>query len=464
MLSGAKINITEDRAVLHTLLRAPGQIQAAVLGEQAAELVSTEHQMADIVDKVSSGHLTSACGKKIRRVLAIGIGGSYYGVKTALTALKPFHLTGLKVDILANVDGGALAEKLAKFEPETTAVVVISKTFTTQETMLNACAVKDWMLANSADKEILARQWFAVSTNLDKAMEFGIAREHILPMWDWVGGRFSLWSAVGLPLALAIGMENFSRLKAGAFAMDEHFSQAPLGENMPVLLALLGIWNRNFLDYSSLAILPYDHALRALPGYLQQTDMESNGKSVTVAAEPVCWGTAPVVFGQEGTNSQHAFMQLMHQSRDIIPCDFIVALQGASNYEHHHRVLVANCFAQSEALMQGKSLHQARAELKAGGAGDEEIKRLAPHKTMKGNTPSNTLLLDALTPESLGALLALYEHKIFVQGVMWQINSFDQWGVELGKELASALVPMIKGASAEGKDPSTISLIRKLSA
>ncbi|WP_274053653.1 glucose-6-phosphate isomerase [Thalassomonas haliotis] len=461
MFAGEQINVTEKRAVLHTVLRAPAKVQQAVLGEGAGELAAAERQMADIVNKLCSGEISADDGETISHVLAIGIGGSYYGIKTALTALKPFHSTGLQLEVLANIDGGALMEKLAKLPAKTTAVVVISKTFTTQETMLNAAAVKTWMLEQSGDKDIIARQWFAVSTNLDKVSAFGISREHTLPMWDWVGGRFSLWSAVGLPLALAIGMENFSRLKAGAFAMDEHFQQAALSENMPVLLAMLGIWNRNFLEHGCQAILPYDHALRALPGYLQQTDMESNGKSVSIEGEALAWQTAPVVFGQEGTNSQHAFMQLMHQSQDIIPCDFIVALQGASDYHHHHQVLVANCFAQSEALMLGKTLAQARAELKAAGAGDEEIGRFAVHKTMKGNTPSNTLLLDALTPESLGALLALYEHKIFVQGVMWQINSFDQWGVELGKVLGNDVLSAMAGGESEQLSSSTTMLIER---
>ena len=459
MFSGEKINGTEKRAVLHTLLRAPGHIKHAILGDDALEVESTEQKMRDIVDDVCSGKISGVNGKKITDVLAIGIGGSYYGIKISLTALKPYHQTGIKVHVLANVDGGAVAEKLALLVPETTLVVVISKTFTTQETMLNARAVKTWMTSNSSDPDIISRQWFAVSTNISQVTQFGLAPANILPMWDWVGGRFSLWSAVGLPLALAIGFDNFSRLKAGAFAMDEHFKETPFEQNMPVILALLGIWNRNFLQYPSLAVLPYDHALRALPGYLQQTDMESNGKSVSVDGEHLPWKTAPVVFGQEGTNSQHAFMQLMHQSDDIIPCDFIVALQGSSDYLQHHKVLLANCFAQSEALMQGKSLLQAKAELTTSGLCDEDIEALAKHKTMKGNTPSNTLLLDSVTPESLGGLLALYEHKIFVQGVLWQLNSFDQWGVELGKELGGDVLAAMDGFESSKLSSSTQALI-----
>jgi len=280
-------------------------------------------------------------------------------------------------------------------------------------------------------------------------------------MWDWVGGRFSIWSAVGLPLALAIGNDNFSELKQGAYEMDMHFKSADFKDNMPVIMALLGIWNRNALEYPTLAILPYAHSLRALPGYLQQTDMESNGKSVSKSGEKLPWLTAPVVFGQEGTNGQHAFMQLMHQSDDIIPTDFIVALKGRSQYTENHKVLVANCFAQSEALMQGKTIEQVNTELLASGCTSEEVERLAPHKTMKGNTPSNTLVMETLTPEAMGSLLALYEHKIFVQGVIWQVNSFDQWGVELGKQLGSKVLSVMNGGEDDMLSASSKSLIER---
>ena len=421
--------------------------------------------MEKIVDDVRSGHLLSASGKRYTDVLAIGIGGSYYGIKVALSALHPFHCTGIRVHVIANVDGGAIQEKLSKLDVDTTLVVVISKTFSTQETLLNAQAIKSWMLTSPSDgaanNTIMAKQWFAVSTNIIKATAFGIDEKNILPMWDWVGGRFSLWSAVGLPLALAIGNENFSRLKAGAREMDEHFQVADFRQNMPVLLALIGIWNRNALEYSSLAILPYDHALRALPGYLQQTDMESNGKSVSNNGEKLPWSTAPVVFGQEGTNGQHAFMQLMHQSVDIIPTDFILALNGSSKYLEHHKVLVANCFAQSEALMQGKTLAQAKEELQLAGYSANEIDKLALHKEMKGNTPSNTILMETLTPKTLGSLLALYEHKIFVQGVIWQLNSFDQWGVELGKVMGNEVLAVMDGQSSEDLSCSTLNLIKR---
>ena len=461
MFSGEKINNTENRAVLHTVLRAPDNIKQAVLGKEAIQVQQTEQRMAKIVDDVCQGILLSATGEKFTDVLAIGIGGSYYGIKVGISALHPYHSTGLKVHVLANVDGAAVTEKLEVLNADTTLVVIISKTFTTQETLLNASAIKQWMLTELNDSSAIAKQWFAISSNVEQAQAFGLDASHVLPMWDWVGGRFSLWSAVGLPLALAIGNEHFNELKKGAYQMDQHFKTAEFSQNMPVLMALIGIWNRNALNHQNLAVLPYDHALRALPGYLQQTDMESNGKSVSNQGEKLNWATAPIVFGQEGTNGQHAFMQLMHQSDEIIPTDFIVALTGTSSLEEHHKVLVANCFAQSEALMQGKTLAQAKSELANLGLEIDEITRLAPHKTMKGNTPSNTLLMPALTPTCLGAILALYEHKIFVQGTLWQLNSYDQWGVELGKHLSEQVLALMADSTAEHKlSPSTIELIK----
>ena len=457
---GDKINNTENRAVLHTLLRASDDVKTTQLPEYADEVIKTEKQMAAIVDNICSGQLSSCTGDRFTDVLAIGIGGSFYGVKVGLTALAPFNCTSLKVHFLANIDGGAVKEKLEKLVPQTTLVVVISKTFTTQETLLNATAVKQWMLA-SLPFECIAQQWFAISTNIEQVKSFGLSENHILPMWDWVGGRFSLWSAVGLPLALAIGNDNFAKLKQGAFDMDQHFQTADFSENMPVIMALIGMWNRNGLNYHSLAILPYEHSLRALPGYLQQTDMESNGKSVSIAGKKLTWSTAPVVFGQEGTNGQHAFMQLMHQSDDVIPTDFIVSLKGSSQYQAHHKVLVANCFAQSEALMRGKTLQQVETEMAISGITDNEIKRLAPHKTMKGNTPSNTLVTKSLNPHSLGAILALYEHKVFVQGVLWQVNSFDQWGVELGKQLGDQILLAMGGEGDQTLSASTQMLINR---
>lgn len=460
MFSGDKINNTEQRAVLHTVLRAPASVKEKILGSEAVEVQKTEQRMAQIVDDVQKGTLLSATDKRFTDVLAIGIGGSYYGIKVGLSALHPYHCTGLKVHVLANVDGAAVTEKLENLNADTTLVVIISKTFTTQETLLNANAIKQWMLAELNDDSAITKQWFAISSNVEKAQAFGLDANHVLPMWDWVGGRFSLWSAVGLPLALAIGNQHFNDLKEGAYQMDQHFKEVDFSHNMPVLMALIGMWNRNGLNYPSLAVLPYDHALRALPGYLQQTDMESNGKSVSKQGVKLSWETAPIVFGQEGTNAQHAFMQLMHQSNEIIPTDFIVALSGTSSLDEHHKVLVANCFAQSEALMQGKSLAQAEAELAKNGASLDEISRLAPHKTMKGNTPSNTLLMPSLTPKCLGAILALYEHKIFVQGMLWQVNSYDQWGVELGKHLSGQVLALMADSTIKHEmSPSSVKLI-----
>lgn len=467
---GHKINNTEGRSVLHTVLRAPQVVKQQVLGETLAhEVEAAEQQMAKIVEDVQKGVITGYTGQRFTDVLAIGIGGSYYGVKVSLSALEHYRDLALAVHVIANVDGGALEEKLKKLNVETTLVVVISKTFTTQETMLNAMAVKQWMLSSESVEnsklnnlsQIIEQQWFAVSSNIEAVKSFGINDKHILPMWDWVGGRFSIWSAVGLPLALAIGNNNFNKLKQGAYEMDMHFKSADFKQNMPVIMAMLGIWNRNALEYPTLAILPYAHSLRALPGYLQQTDMESNGKSVSKSGDKLSWLTAPVVFGQEGTNGQHAFMQLMHQSDDIIPTDFIVALKGRSQYTENHKVLVANCFAQSEALMQGKTLVQVKSELEVSGLSIEEISRIAPHKTMKGNTPSNTLVMELLTPETMGALLALYEHKIFVQGVLWQVNSFDQWGVELGKQLGTSILSAMDGVKDDSLSASSQSLVAK---
>jgi glucose-6-phosphate isomerase len=461
MFVGDEINNTEQRAVLHTVLRAPSSEKHQVLGTKAVEVEQTEQHMAQIVDDISQGKLTGITGEKFTDVIAVGIGGSYYGVKVGLSALYPYHSTGLKVHVLANVDGAAVTEKLESLNAATTLVVIISKTFTTQETLLNAKAIKAWMLANLHDDNAISQQWYAVSSNIEEAQRFGLNPDNILPMWDWVGGRFSIWSAVGLPLALAIGNSHFNEFKAGAYAMDNHFKTASFEQNMPVLMALIGMWNRNALNYQSLAVLPYDHALRALPGYLQQTDMESNGKSVSKQGKKLNWVTAPVVFGQEGTNGQHAFMQLMHQSDEIIPTDFIVALQGTSDLNEHHKVLIANCFAQSEALMQGKNLSQVKSELIANGLSNDEVNRLASHKTMKGNTPSNTLLMKSLTPNCFGALLALYEHKIFVQGILWQVNSYDQWGVELGKQLSGQVLALMEDDTTKHQmSPSSVNLIK----
>jgi glucose-6-phosphate isomerase len=460
MFDGVAINNTENRAVLHTALRMSKESRAKINLEGVDEIASVEKQMQNIVADVLSGKMLSVTGERFTDVISIGIGGSFYGVKVVSAALANESSEGLKLHTLANIDADEVIGKLAVLKPERTLVVIISKTFTTQETMLNTNAVLDW-LNESGSREVISKHCLAVTTNVEAATSLGILPEHILPMWDWVGGRFSVWSAVGLPLALSIGNESFERFKAGARAMDEHFQSAPYESNLPVLLALLGIWNRNGLNYPSLAILPYSHALRALPGYLQQTDMESNGKSVTYDGKAVAWQTAPIVFGQEGTNSQHAFMQLMHQGQDIIPTDFILVKQSAT-HEHQasQRALFANGLAQGEALMRGKTLDQAKQELSSLGAAPSQIDCLAVHKVMKGNTPSSSLVIDKLNPEAIGALLALYEHKIFVQGVLWQLNSFDQWGVELGKQIGKKIESVMSGQTSEELSESTQSLIR----
>ena len=446
MFKGDKINHTEGRAVLHTVLRAPRDVQQAILGQElASEVAATDRRMAQLVEALHAGELTGFSGKVFTDVVAVGIGGSYYGPKVCHEALKSYRQHKLNVHYLANVDGTAVVGKLEKLNPETTLVVVISKTFVTQETLLNATALKQWLLDSGCDNQQLNKHFVAVSAAPEKAIEFGVAPDKVLPMWDWVGGRFSLWSSVGFPLACAIGNENFELLRAGAYEMDQHFQTSDFLNNMPVLMALIGIWNCSFLKYNSLAVLPYDHLLRDFPGYLQQVDMESSGKRVDVNGEEITLAIAPIVFGQEGTNGQHAFMQLMHQSHQVIPTEFIVALEGHSQFIEHHRVLVANCFAQSEALMQGKTLVQAYDECIANGLSEQQAMTLAPHKVMPGNSPSSTLVFDKLNPKIMGSLMALYEHKIFVQGAMWNLNSFDQWGVELGKQLGQTVMKVFDG-------------------
>ncbi len=461
MFAGKKINHTENRAVLHSILRAPAEQQQQVLpADLCAEIESANLKMQSLCKRLHRGEYMGATGLAITDVIAIGIGGSYYGAKVSQEALKPFHQQLVKVHYLSNIDGSAIAEKIASLNPQTTLVLVISKTFSTQETLLNAKSAKSWLQSNLPGYDI-SEHFIAVSSNVDKALAFGIKNENILPMWDWVGGRFSLWSAVGLPLAIAIGYENFQQLRAGAYDIDKHLQTAKLSENMPVLMALLGIWNSCFLGHQSLAILPYEHSLRAFPGYLQQVDMESNGKRVDHLGNEIELATAPIVFGQEGTNGQHAFMQLMHQSKQIIPADFIVSLTSGSDYHHHHTLLIANCFAQSEALMVGKSLESAKQELVMQGLNSQDVERLAPHKVMPGNSPSNTLTFNHLTPRVLGAVLALYEHKVFVQGAMWQLNSFDQWGVELGKQLGNSILAVMGGEDNDALSASTKGLITK---
>jgi glucose-6-phosphate isomerase len=463
MFDGEKINFTEDRAVLHTALRRPPGYSMVVDGDDvSAEIASVLEQMRLFCDKVISGEWRGCTGKPMTNVVNIGIGGSDLGPYMVTEALKPFAHGKLRAHFVSNVDGSHLAETLKGLNPETTLFIVASKTFTTQETLANALSAREWFLASARSQADVALHFVAVSTNREKVEEFGIDAANMFRFWDWVGGRYSLWSAIGLSIALYLGFDRFAELLAGAHAMDEHFLNAPLEANMPVILAMLGIWYNNFFGAHSQAIIPYDQYLHRFPAFLQQLDMESNGKRVDRVGRETDYATGPVVWGEPGTNSQHAFFQLLHQGPEIIPVDFIVPLKSQNPMGEHHDMLVANCLAQSEALMRGKSEAEARAELEATGVSGIDLKMLLPHKVFPGNRPSNTIVLDELDPFTLGSLIALYEHKVFVQGVVWNINSFDQWGVELGKQLAKAILPEFGSESpVESHDSSTNDLINR---
>lgn len=460
MFSGQKINETEHRAVLHTALRNRSADPVLVDGEDVMPAVNDVlTAMADFAERIRSGELTAANGEAFTDVVNIGIGGSDLGPTMATLALAPYH-DGPRLHYVSNVDGAHIADTLKHLEPSTTLFLIASKTFTTIETMTNARSARQWICDNLGEAAV-GTHFAAVSTALDKVADFGISEDRIFGFWDWVGGRYSIWSAIGLPLMIAIGPDAFADFLDGAYAMDRHFVETPLEENLPALLALVGIWNRNVLGYPARAVLPYDQRLARLPAYLQQLDMESNGKRVKSSGAAVESATGPLVWGEPGTNGQHAFYQLLHQGTDIIPCEFIVAAKGhEAELAHHHELLVANCLAQSEALMIGRTLEEARDQLRSAGKSDTEVDSLAPHKAFPGNRPSLTIVHDQLTPFALGRLIALYEHRVFVEGVIWGINSFDQWGVELGKELATALLPMVRGDHApEGKDSSTRGLL-----
>ena len=448
MFSGAAINTSEDRAVLHTALRAPAGAEINVDGENVVPFVhDVLARMKAFSDGVRSGTWTGHTGQAIKTVVNIGIGGSDLGPYMVCEALRPFRDGGPNVHFVSNVDAADIEETLAHCDPETTLFIVASKTFTTQETMRNAHTAKDWLLSGLKDEAAIPKHFVALSTNMEGAGEFGIAEDNIFPFRDWVGGRYSLWSAIGLSICLAVGFENFRALLDGAAAMDEHFKTAPLDKNMPVVMALLGVWYRNFWGAQSYAVLPYAQSLHLLPGWLQQLDMESNGKQVTKDGEAVSYDTGPVVFGAAGTNGQHAFYQLIHQGTTMIPCDFIGAVKSEYN-AGHHRILLANMLAQAKALAFGRSQAESQGNLQ---------------KTFPGNIPSTTLLLERLDPYNLGMLLSLYEHKIFVQGVIWGINSFDQWGVELGKVLAKDILSDLSaGKPAAHHDAATTALIRKI--
>ena len=440
MFAGEVINVTENRAVLHTALRNFSDKPVYVDGvDVMPDVIAARKQLKDFVEAVSNGTKKGYSGKKFTDVIAIGIGGSFLGPKIMSEALKPYRQSDLNVHFVANVDGCHLRDVLQTLNPETTLVVTSSKTMTTQETLRNTMSAKEWFLATATQADV-KYNFACVSTNIEAAEQFGIAKENIFPMWDWVGGRYSVWSTIGLPLALAVGYDNYHQFLEGAFELDQHFQQAPLDQNMPVIMALMGIWYSNFHGAQSQVLLPYYHYLRGLPAYIQQLDMESNGKSVTIENEEVKYATGPIIWGSEGTNGQHSFHQLIHQSKTPIPVDFIMPLVPAHEYKNHHDMLAANCFGQAQALMEGQSEAQVIAAMKKSKCSTEEIKNLSSHKVMKGNKPSNTLVFDKLDPKTLGSLIALYEQKVFVQGVIWKINSFDQWGVELGKALGDKVL------------------------
>jgi glucose-6-phosphate isomerase len=438
MFTGEKINSTEGRAVLHTALRNRSDPSVFVDGENVMVKVrAVLDQMAAFAKKVRGGTWTGYTGKRIRNIVNIGIGGSDLGPVMAYEALRPYSDRKLTVRFISNVDGTHLAEATRDLDPEETLFIVASKTFTTQETMTNARSARAWLLETLEDHAAIAKHFVALSTNGKKVAEFGIdAERNMFEFWDWVGGRYSLPSAIGLPLMIAIGPENFFRMLDGYHAMDRHFRETPFERNMPVLLALLGIWYNNFFDCASHAILPYDQYLCRFAAYFQQGDMESNGKCVTLGGENVTWQTGPIIWGEPGTNGQHAFYQLLHQGTKLVPADFIGFARSHNPIGDHHAKLTANFFAQTEALAFGKT----REDVVAEGTPDE----LVPHKVFEGNRPTNTIMADLLDPETLGKLIALYEHKIFVQGIVWQINSFDQWGVELGKVLAKRILPELE--------------------
>ncbi len=444
MFGGEAINETEGRAVLHTALRGRPDQPVIVDGQDVApEVHAVLAKMRAFADQVISGGWKGHTGQAITDIVNIGIGGSDLGPVMVTEALRPYK-NHLNVHFVSNVDGTHIAETLKRVNPETTLFLIASKTFTTQETMANAHSARQWFLDSGASVADVAKHFAALSTNGKAVAEFGIDTDNMFEFWDWVGGRYSLWSAIGLSIVLSIGFENFEQLLAGARAADEHFRQTPLEENIPVTMALLGVWYNNFFDAETQAILPYDQYMHRFAAYFQQGDMESNGKYVDRDGKPVDYETGPIIWGEPGTNGQHAFYQLIHQGTKLIPCDFIAPAQTHNPIGEHHTLLLSNFFAQTEALMNGKEEDDVIAELKTAGKTDEEIERITPFKVFEGNRPSNSFLIKKITPYTLGALIALYEHKIFTQGVIWNIFSFDQWGVELGKQLAGKILPELR--------------------
>ncbi|NJB85114.1 glucose-6-phosphate isomerase [Lewinella marina] len=462
MFTGEVINGTEERAVLHVALRNRDQRAILVDGEDVMPQVNEVLQrMKAFAGRIHRGEHLGYSGNPLTTVVNIGIGGSDLGPVMVTEALKPYWIEGREVYFVSNIDGTHLSEVLKQVDPETTLFLVASKTFTTQETMTNARSARQWFLDNGGKQEDVAKHFVALSTNAEGVREFGIDEANMFGFWDWVGGRYSLSSSIGMSIALTVGFDNFERLLDGLHAMDEHFRHAPLEENLPAKLALIGIWYTNFWDAETEAILPYDQYLHRFPAYFQQGNMESNGKSVDRDGNPIeDYNTGPIIWGEPGTNGQHAFYQLIHQGTRLIPCDFIAPAVSHNPLGDHHAILLSNFFAQTEALMNGKSAAEVEAELRADGKSDEEIARLVPFKVFDGNQPTNSILVKEINPYTLGQLIALYEHKIFVQGVIWNIYSFDQWGVELGKQLAKAILPELKeDGPVNSHDSSTNGLI-----
>ncbi|PJO78884.1 glucose-6-phosphate isomerase [Neisseria brasiliensis] len=461
MFHGEKINSTEDRAVLHVALRNRTNSPIVVDGEDVMPKVNhVLHRMGEFAHEVRSGNWLGYTNQVITDVVNIGIGGSDLGPLMMCTALKQYGHPRMRMHFVSNVDGSQLRDVLEKVHPETTLFIIASKTFTTQETLTNALTAREWFLAHAGDESVVAKHFVAVSTNKKAVAEFGIDTANMFEFWDWVGGRYSLWSAIGLPIMLFLGEENFIEMLNGAHLMDQHFYNTPLERNMPVILALIGIWYINYYGGGSHVIAPYDQHLHRLPKFIQQLDMESNGKQVTLDGQAVQHETSPIIWGETGINGQHAFFQLLHQGTHITPIDLIASLEKRSNLRGHHEILLANVFAQAEAFMRGKTPEEARAELQAQGLDEARVEELVPHKTFSGNRPTNLILMDKVNPRNMGSLIALYEHKTFVQGTIWGINSFDQWGVELGKQLAKTILAELTGESEPQKhDSSTERLI-----
>lgn len=459
--SGAAINATEHRAVLHTALRNFSSQPIYVEGRNVMpEVKKVLRQMKSFCESIHNGKHRGYTGKRIKYIVNIGIGGSDLGPLMVTEALKPYWKKGIETYFVSNIDGSHIAETLKKVNAEETLFLIASKTFTTQETMTNAFTARNWFLKKAKKESHIAKHFVALSTNEKEVLRFGIDSKNMFAFWDWVGGRYSLWSAIGLSISLTIGFKAFSDLLKGAHHIDKHFREAPLKENMPVILALLGIWYTNFFGAQTEAILPYDQYLHRFPAYFQQGNMESNGKQTDRSGKPVQYATGPIIWGEPGTNGQHAFYQLIHQGTPLIPCDFIAAAQSQNPIGDHHEKLMSNFFAQTEALLNGKSAPQVKEELRKQGLSPQEIKKLTPFKVFKGNKPTNSILVKKLTPFALGELIALYEHKIFTQGVIWNIYSFDQWGVELGKQLANKILPeLLDNRPIKSHDSSTNGLI-----